>query len=246
VSAWGTASGGGNSVNDLVMPQNMQQAGVVVGDSYELRPAATLSTVFGATNQAGLKTGSILSADIIWLPDGFGGFAKFYYSPGTTVPFVTSAGWKNSAGAPAASQPIVYTDALFIQRRGVGDLNLVLTGQVKTTKTQVIAVGSQFNYVSSVFPVGTTLGTSGLVQGLKIGSLLSGDIIWMQNAARTGYDKFYYSPGTTVPFVTAAGWKTSAGGDATSQPITSGIIIQRRGLTNSALPINPPSSYSSL
>ena len=246
VTAWGTASGGGNTVNDLVMSQNMQQAGVLVGDSYELRPAATLSTVFGATNQAGLKSGSLLSADIIWLPDDFGGFAKFYYSPGTTVPFVTPAGWKDSGGANAANQPIVYTDAMFIQRRGVGDLNLVLTGQVKTTSTQVIAVGSQFNYVSSVFPVGTTLGTSGLEQGLKAGSLISGDVLWMQNAARTGYDKFYYSPGTTVPFVTPAGWKTSAGGDATSQPLTSGIIIQRRGLTDSAPPINPPSSYSNL
>ena len=246
VSSWGTASGGGNTVNDLVMPQNVLSMGVAAGDSYELRPAATLSSVFGASNQAGLKSGSLLSADIIWLPDGFGGFTKFYYSPGTTVPFVTPAGWKDSSGANAANQAIVYTDALFIQRRGVGDLKLVLTGQVKTTRTQVIAVGSQFSYVSSVFAVGTTLGTSGLEQGLKAGSLISGDVLWMQNAARDGYDKFYYSPGTTVPFVTPAGWKTSAGGNATTQPLTSGIIIQRRDPTNSAPPINPPSSYSNL
>lgn len=244
ITNWGTASGNANG--DLVVSDDVTALGVQQGVSYELRPAATISSIFGAANQAGLLSGSILSADVIWLPDGVGGFSKFYYSPASSFPVVIAAGWKNSSGGDAANTPIIYTDAIFIQRRGAGELELVLTGQVKTNKTQVFAAGSQFSYVSSVFPVGITLATSGLEVNLTSGSILTADVIWMQNVARTGYDKFYYSPSSSFPVVIAAGWKNSSGGDAGSQPLTSGIIIQRRGATDITAPITPPPSYSGL
>lgn len=243
VDNWGTSGGG--STGDLFVSDNLSAVGVVAGTAYELRAAATLSSLFGAANESGLKSGSILSADVVWIPTG-SGFAKFYYSPASTFPVASPAGWKNSSGGDAANQPIVFTDAIFIQRRGEGDLKLTLTGEVKTTRTQVFAGASQFNYVSSVFPVGTTLATSGLETTLKSGSILSGDVIWMQNLARTGYSKFYFSPATTFPVAAAAGWKNSAGADAGSQPLTSGIIIQRRGTTDVGAPIDPPTSYTNL
>ena len=244
ITNWGTASG--NATGDLVVPDNVLSMGVAQGNSYELRPAATISSLFGSANEAGFLAGSILTADVIWLPNSTGGFSKFYYSPASSFPVTIAAGWKDSSGAAAPNQPIVYTDAILIQRRGTGDLKLVLTGQVKTNKTQVFAAGSQFSYVSSIFPVGTTLATSGLEASLNSGSILTADVIWMQNTARTGYDKFYYSPASSFPVVIAAGWKNSSGGDAGSQPLTSGLIIQRRGTTNTTAPITPPTSYSGL
>jgi hypothetical protein len=242
VTQWGTASG--NTVNDLVVTDNVGAMGVIVGDTYEVRPAATLSSIFGATNQAGLKSGDLFTADVIWLPTGAGGFAKFYYSQGSAFPPV-AAGWKNSSGGSANNEPVLYTESMFIQRRGAGDLQVVFTGQVQTAVTQVFAETGVFNYITSVFPVGTTLGTSGLESSLKSGDLFSADVLWMQKADRTGYDKFYYTQGSAFPPV-AAGWKDSAGASATTQPLTSGMIIQRRGLTNIAPKITPPSSYSTL
>ena len=244
ITSWGVSSGGGNTANDVVSEDNLVTGGVVAGDTYEIRKAATLSSVFGATNQAGLKSGDSTTADVIWLPTSGGGFSKFYYSAGGGFP-PTTAGWKDIGGANANNQPLIFTDGFFIQRRGAGDLSLVLTGQVQTVATQVFAAASQFNYVSGIFPVGATLGTSGLQTTLKSGDITTADVLWMQNSARTGYDKFFYSAGGGFP-PTTAGWKNSVGADASNQPLTSGMIIQRRGLTNVAPNVTPPSSYSNL
>jgi hypothetical protein len=242
ITSWGTSAGKLSS--ELVTGVSLGSLGVTVGDTFILRPAATLSSVFGATNQAGLKTGDLLTADIIWLPLQTGGFAKFYYSAGSVFPPI-AAGWKNAAGAVATNQPIILTEAMFIQRREATDLTLTLSGNLEVNMTQVFASAGDFNYVGSIFPIGTTLATSGLQTSLKPGDLLTADILWLQNADRAGYSKYYYTSGSVFPPV-SAGWKNSSGADASTVALTSGMIIQRRGLTDIAPAITPPSSYTGL
>ncbi len=242
ISSWGTSAGLTN--NDLFTGVNLATLGVAITDTFIIRPAATLESIFGITNQAGLKPGDILSADIVWIPLDSGGFAKFYYSAGSVFPPVT-AGWKNSSGAAAGNQAIIHTDAILIQRRGTTDLTLTLTGNIEAKTTQVFAKAGNFNYVSSIFPAGATLGNSGLQVSLKSGDLLTADIIWLQNPDRSGYSKYFYSAGSVFPPVTA-GWKNSSGADASSVTLTSGMIIQRRGLTDITPALTPPSSYAGL
>ena len=244
VDQWGTGSG--NSQGDLVVSQDLSQLGVAVGDSFEIRPAMTLSDVFGSDNSAGLKEGTLATADVVWVPTGGGSFEKYYYSPGATFPVPVAEGWKNSAGQNAANAAIVYTDAIFIQRRAEGDLNLVVSGEVIVSATQLFVEGgvsgNVFNYVGSVYPVGTKLGDSGLEASLKSGNLSTADIVWMPNGAG-GYDKFYYSPGASFPVPIAAGWKDAAGLDASQKELTSGIIVQRRDAANVAPLLNPPADW---
>lgn len=230
--------------NDLTTPQDLGALGVAVGDTYQLREVATLSSIFGAANEAGLLEGDIATADIIWIPIGGGGFAKFFYSPGSVFPPVAE-GWKSASGAAADSQPIVYTDGMFIQRRGAGPLDLVVAGEVETSTVQLLAEAGNYNYVSTIFPVGSTLGNCGLEATLLHGDIATADVLWMQKADRSGYDKFFYTDGSVFPPVTA-GWKNAAGADATNQALTSGMIIQRRGATDVAPGLTPPPSYASL
>ncbi len=242
ISSWG--SGAGLSSNQIATPENLSQYGVVVGDKYELRKLPTLSSLFGATNQAGFKAGTLGTADIIWLPIGNGGFEKFYYTNGSAFPPVT-AGWKNASGAAAGDQYIDTTCAILIQRRDPTDLTITVSGEIDKKSTQVFAQSGYFNYVATIFPAGTTLALSNLQNTLKRGNLGDADILWMQKSDKSGYEKFYYTNGSAFPPV-SAGWKNDAGQDASSKTLTSGMIIQRRGTGDIAPLIIPPSSISSL
>ena len=247
ISTWGTASG--NNSTDVVTGQNLVGTGIAVGDTFEIRPAATLSSLFGATNTAALKSGTLSTADVIWIPTGGGNFEKYYYSPGSSFPVTVAAGWKNSSGGDASNAAIIYTDAIFIQRRDTTNLQLLVSGEVIKSSTQILIEGNSsrnlYNYVSSVFPIGTTLGNSGLQASLLAGSLSSADIVWVPAGPGT-YNKFYYSPGSTFPVNVVAGWKDANGNDATNQALTSGLIIQRRGATNITVSLTPPAGYGDL
>ena len=223
----------GNTINT---PQDLTTLGLLDDDAYQVRKASTLSDLFGAANEAGLQEGDITTADVIWVPTGSGAFAKFYYSPAVVFP-PAAAGWKTSGGADAANQPIVYTDSIFIERRGAGPLDIVLTGEVELNDTALYLENGVFNYVSNVFPVGSTLGNSGLENSVLEGDITTADVVWLPDGAG-GYAKYYYSPEVVFP-PAAAGWKTSGGADATNTPLTSGFIIERRGTTDTA-PISPP------
>lgn len=240
ISDWGT-SAGLTSADLETAPNDLAAAGVLVGDSFELRLAPTISSVFGPNNEIGLKeASSITSADVIWLPTGGGGFAKYFYHPGASFPVPVAEGWKNSSGQPAANTPIIYSDGLFVQRRAVGNLSLVVTGEVILSDTKLLVEAGLFNYVGSVFPVGSTLGNSGLESGLQAGTSIStADVVWLPNGSG-GYNKFFYHPGASFPVPVAAGWKTSAGADASAQPLTPGMIIQRRGGTTVNVTVSVP------
>ena len=232
------------NANSLTTVGNLTTAGVANGAKYQLRKAATLSDVFGASNAAGLQAGTISTADIVWIPTGGGNFAKYFYSPAVSFPAPAPAGWKNTAGVNSANVPIVYADSIFIQRRGATDLALVVSGEVETSSTSMVLEGGVFNYVGGVYPAGSTLGSSNLASQVQAGTLSTGDLVWVPDGLG-GYAKYYYSPAVSFPAPAPASWKSTAGTDATNAELKSGIIIQRRGATKSVV-VSPPASYGNL
>lgn len=219
---------------------------VATGTSaYQLRESATISSVFGSDNSAGLLVGTATTADIIYVPNNSGGFDQFYRQP-ASPPFVPAERWTKVGGnGDFGSKALNFVDSIFIQRRGATDLSLTLTGQVKTTSvTSVVTGGGSFNYVGSVFPVGSTLDNSGLSSSVLAGTATTADIVFVPNN-QGGYSQYYYQP-AQPPFVPTAQWvKIGTAGNAGATPLTSGLIVQRRG-PSARISITPPPSYSNL
>jgi len=200
------------------------------GDSYEVRADATISSIFGGNNEAGLGEGDSLSADVIWIPQDDGSFRQIYRAQ-AQPPFV-AAGWAEIGEAgDAASAVIPFDVGIFIQRRQADPVDIVFVGHVRTSATTVNLLADKFNFVNRVLPVGITLGDSNIEEApsWKDGDSLSADIIWLPNGAG-GYDQYYYAA-AQPPFV-AAGWaQVGAAGDKSGVELTAGYAVQKRGDT---------------
>lgn len=217
---------------------------VSAGVRYQIRAAATLSDIFGAENQAGLKSGNSQTADMVWIPKESGGFDKLYYAS-ANPPFLT-AGWRmiGSGNANMALTPIYHVEGMIIERRDASDLKLSVAGVVKTT-VSVIPITSGFNYLERSFPVGATLGNSGLASALQAGTSQTADVVWLTNAAG-GYDKYYFA--TAQPPSITAGWRAVGAGNADQAdvPLTSGFIIERKAAASNIKLTPDPTIYSGL
>jgi uncharacterized protein (TIGR02597 family) len=212
-------------------------AGLTGAESYSIRKSSTLGSIFGEQNQAALLGGNANSADLIMLPNGSGGFNSFYYSTGG----FTGTGWRKVGGGSTdfVNQPVVYTDGLLILRRGATDLTLTISGSVKNSSA-LVGVANQYEYLGGVYPVGSTLASSGLSSKVLAGNANTADLIMMPNGSG-GYLSYYYSSGG----FTGVGWRQVGGGatDKAATELPSGFILCRRqGAFN--LNLTPPASYA--
>jgi len=223
------------TAQEITTTADLAGDGLAAGAEYNLRAPKTISDVFGSSNSAGLTAGAnMASADVIWLHNGVG-FDKFYYSEGGGFGG-GEAGWKDDSGDDAGDFPIIYTDAVIIQNKALTDKKLVVSGVVKTKAVTLALMEGKFNFISSTFPVGSTLGNSGLEVDLVAGpDKVSSDVVWMPND-EGGYDQYYYS---------TEGWKDVQDQPASETLLTSGIIIERIG-DNANAKLTPPEAYNDL
>ena len=223
------------TAQEITTTADLAGDGLTAGAKYNLRAPKTISDVFGSSNSAGLTAGAnMASADVIWLHNGLG-FDKFYYSEGGGFGG-GEAGWKDHSGADAGDYPIIYTDAVIIQNKALTDKKLVVSGVVKTKAVTLALMEGKFNFISSTFPVGSTLGNSGLEADLVAGpDKVSSDVVWMPNDEGC-YDQYYYS---------TEGWKDVQDQPASETLLTSGIIIERIG-DNANAKLTPPEAYNDL
>ena len=234
---------------------------ISAGTTYEVRRVQTISNLFGPTNSAELEggiDGDSSAADIVWIPDGLGGYTRIYYNA-TARPFPSlTVGWKTTDNADAADFPVYFTSGILIQvqrsafgvsEAGVdpGDLtskDITLTGSVITEDTQAI-VETGFNFVSRVLPADVTLVDSQLeldIVGGLAGNTSSADIIWLPDGLG-GYTRVYYNS-TARPFPSlTVGWKTTDNADASAEVLTSGFIVERKGAPT-MITMRIPSSIS--
>lgn len=200
---------------------------ISAGDTYAVRPAHTIASLFGATNSAGLRAGtSATNADRVEVPDGQGGLAVVYYN--NTAP----AGWRTSTTGTddASNLPVYHVDALNITRNANSNLKLVFAGSLRKNPTYY-GILPGLNYVNVNYPVGSTLGNSTLQTQVKQGDSTTGDLVWIPNSA-TGYKKYYCNAGV---------WRLVSGNNADrgTVALTPGIIIERRdAATNLQIPPN--------
>jgi len=230
------------SGSTLDVPANL--TGIVTGGTttYKLRPAATVGSVFGATNSAGLLASANADpaeADVIYIPDGNGGFTQIFYSSAEGF-----TGWYDTVNfADATNTPLVYADGFLLQRRGGTNLTLTIVGEVKTTAT-LLSVNQPFTYLGGVYPAGSTLGTSGLSTSVLPSANADpaeADVIYMPDGSG-GYLQYFYS--TAEGFT---GWYDTVNfADSSNVEITPGILVQRRAPSSYSAKLTPPPSYSSL
>lgn len=198
------------------------------GDSYEVRADVTVGSLFGAANEAGLGAGNATTADVIWIPTG-DGFSQVFYDDGKGFP-PRPAGWRaiGAGGADQAGTAVPFTAGIFIQRRAADDLDIVFVGHVRTEATS-FGVGTGFNFLNRVLPVGVALDDTGLEAFIAKGNSGSGDLVWSPDG-NGGYAQYYYTDGGGFP-PQSAGWKAVGAGDADkgAETLGSGYAIQRKG-----------------
>ena len=228
---------------------------LVAADSVTIRPSADLVSVFGDGEAVGLTSApGFGDSDQVWVPDGSGGYAKYFYGEGGG--FGAVEGWKDSEGNliddPTAVD-LVYTDGIILFSQG--DNSIVVSGSVKLTESSYVLT-TQFNLLSSVYPVGATLVSlfgedavvsAGLVSAPGFGD---SDQVWIPSA--TGFDKYYYGQGGG--FGAIEGWKDSDGNnlddpntaEIETVDIPSGFFLVRNGDNDRQILGTQPLFYDSL
>lgn len=216
---------------------NLLAAGVASGASYSIREASTISGIFGAENSAGLVAGfgGITGADVIFVPNGSGGFDQFYFDS-------LENSWADVNGLPVDGSivPLVYADGVVISANSA--LSLTVSGEVKKQPV-ALAAGSGFNYLSSIYPAGATLASTfdGVVGSLDqgFGGITGADVFFVPNGLG-GFSQYYFDS-------LENSWADVNGlpVDASLVALPSGLLFSNEGGSVS-LKASPPASYSSL
>jgi hypothetical protein len=213
--------------------------GVTAGAKYLIREAATLASTFGATNTFGLTPGysGPGDADLVYVPDGAGGFTQYFYDEDETS-------WKNAetnTAVDATSVPLVYLDGIIVFANAAE--TIVVSGEIKKEAAyQLVKPG--FNYLSSLFPVDATLASAfnGSLASINPGYSGPGDadLIYVVNGATI--NQYFYDEDETT-------WKNAETNTAIVPEdidLPSGIIYFNAGASDSSLKNSAPTGYSSL
>ena len=213
----------------ITLEEDIESGGVLPGtfngSRISIRELPTLASIFGTDNSAGLKSGTIATADLIYIYAS-GSFSKYYYFPGG---FGQAAEWRDEAGNEAGSTSIHFGDGLIIQTSDTAPKSIYISGSVKLGPTNV-PIYEGFNLVSNPSPVDgrLTLANSGLQSGLQAGTVATADIIYIPGAGGD-FEKYYYFPGG---FGQSAEWRAFSSGDnadATILPNKGSFFIDRQG-----------------
>jgi hypothetical protein len=194
---------------------------------YKLRKASTVSDIFGATNSAAL-TPSVdgdftVNTDLVLIFNGASFDTIYYINDGGGT-----EGWFDDAGNPAESKVVAYPESLFVQRVAGSDIDLVVTGEVKTDGTNgVLAAG--FNYLNGVAPAGMTLASSGLSSSVLAspdGDYTVVDNVLIQNTDGSYTTHFYIDDGGGT-----TGWFDDGGNSTDTAPLDGGFLLLNVGGT---------------
>lgn len=199
----------------------------VVGSTYVIRPHRTIASLFGVTNQAGLRAGTELTADLIRLWDGVK-YLDFFYSSAAGGP-----GWRKVGDGVTdhGGRVIKPKEGILFKFTGGTSPTLALMGELQGgVATILIAPGA--NFVNPVASIPLTLGTSNLftnnpATGLKAGAPTTADVVSLFNGA--AFDDYYVR--STAAGV--QGWR-KAGDVATDRsavviPPGTAFIVKRTG-----------------
>ena len=250
----GTAVG---SVREFIPSSNTKVdisatiSGLAIGDKYIIRKNLTLQELFpsGAPLTGAASTPG--TADLVQVPDGAGNFTQYWYKTTTTngaIGWWTTTNGTTRGVEVTTDVPLLYTDGIQIKRRAGVDVNLVITGQVKTTSSRVYVITGS-NPVSINPPAGSTLSNSSLSGSFAAStSPANADILWVRNLAGTAFNRFWRKTSTTGG---ATEWWKTPDGIAPGTKVTGTVklspfcFIERKGSAK-FMQIKVPSFYSNL
>ena len=222
----------------ITTPDNLATFGLQAGATFTLSLAPTIEDVFGTTTSVLAKgpNGASPLSDIVWVPDGLGGYTRYYVRSSDST--VRNA--QSNAAAP--NTPIAFTDGLLVQKKNTGSSSLVITGQVKTSVASLVVIPG-FNVVGTTFPAGATLQNIGLQNSISAGpngaSPLS-DIVWIPSSGGN-YTRYYFRSSDST-------WRNAQSNIAATAnlSLTSAVLLQRKVASSINLTLTPPSTYSNL
>ncbi len=218
-----------NTANTIVLSESV--AGLISAtDSIAIRPHATLSNLFGATNSAGFfGAGSIATADEIRVFNPTTQlFVNYYYK--TTG--IGGTGWRSSASTSVSrANDVIYPEqSIVVLRKQSSALPLTVVGEVYNAQFKIPAE-TGFNWVSNPSPVATSLASSGFYTGSATGlsgsnSITNADEVWRWTGS--SWEIFYYKTGG----IGGTGWRTTAStsADRGSQSFAAGepLLVRRK------------------
>ncbi|WP_309396949.1 hypothetical protein [Cerasicoccus maritimus] len=227
-----------NTATQLTLADDISSYSLEGDETFTIREHATLSSLFGENNSAGLLGGSTAGAADevrLWSPSEQKFYTYFYstiynrWAP-SSAPFTEDS-----------SDEIVYSDqGVVIYRKGAGTLDLVLSGAVKTGVSQA-QVYTGYNFYDNKKPIDVTLAETGWENDLTSGSTGgSSDEIGVWNSSENRLDLYFYSSiysrwtPSSAPFT----------GDASDVliPADAAIVIQRKSvdtvISESAVSVN--------
>ena len=212
----------------LTVPGDVRSS-VAVGDAYKIRKHATLETLFGANNQAGLLAGSRpTKADTVVLFNALTQSSDIFFYCNT----VGYEGWYRSDYTRANNNRIYPEQAISVTRRIAGDVQVAACGVVKNGPT-VVPIASGNNLLGTLKALrGLKLSELGLFTGSSVNGLAGGarpsaadNLIIPGSNGSTSY--FYC---TTAGY---EGWYDSAYNAAGTVEIAAGgvFFIKRKSAT---------------
>jgi len=246
VSSWNGAT--------LNTQENVSASVVNGTTTYKLRPCATVASVFGLNNTAGLTSsqdGDASTVDNVIVYTAPGISTNIYYFDANGNGSRDEAdfdGWYTAGGEPADNQVIPYADGFLVQRVAGSLKTLVVTGEIKTSPTKSV-LGSGFNFLSSVSPAGLTLIQSGLHQHISTSS--DGDSTTVDNVVvnvagnQTNVYFFDLNQNGVIDAADGDAWYTAGGDPANDFALEGGFYIINVGAAK-PYTISVPTSYSNL
>ena len=226
---------------------------ILAGDvqAYTIRKANTLNSVLGnpPVNLAASADGSTANTDKVWVPDGLGAFGTYYYigTNGSGIP----VGWYDffSPSVPVGDTVVINpASTFFVQTLGstTGTTNITVVGSVKTTPT-AYKITTEWNTLSSEYPAGATLESSGLSANIvqsTDGSTAGVDKVWVPDGLGA-FGTYYYigTNGSGIP----VGWYDffSPSVPVGDTVLPTSFYIQDANSAGGGA-ISPPASYSGL
>lgn len=194
------------------------------GDSYEIVPADTISTIFGTPATTGvLGSSSPSSADIVQLFVS-GAWRKYYYN-------TSSNNWLQVGPNINSNNVVIRPDSgVMYSRLAATSLSLTLMGRVPSITNTMLVSNSGVTFTNNSWPADLTLATSSinLIPGwISSSSPSSADIV--QCFVSGAWRKYYYD---------GSNWR-QVGPNIISNslvlPAGSGIILDRKGTSGTAL-----------
>lgn len=203
-----------NTANTVVIDANdvaqgaLNTLGIAIGDSYELLPCDTLSSLLGTPETSGVVGGAKAnSSDTVAITTN-GKSDTFFYS--TTLQRWT----KSYPGNPDATNQPLHPDVGFTYSRiASSDLTLLLTGRVATTSRLAAVKNSGVTHLAQNWPINTTLLDTNIHQiaGWQAG----------ESAAKADRAQLYIDGVLHTYWFDGTNWREHA----TSTPIADSLLI---------------------